>query len=479
MREAGKATGLKRFFRFRASAEASWTRWLVRSRSLRAYSIALATLLVALAIRSALDMAFPGVPPFVTLFPAVAFAGLFCGAAAGTAVATLGAAAACLLWLAPRNAFGPLTPGDAVSVGVFLLSSGLILWTTSWLRGALAVADNARTMLETALGLGDVGTWELDLATNLVLASGSTHGLHGIPDDGRVRAAAEWLAAIHPDDRETVDRALQQAVAADDTFMIEYRVPRPDGPPRRILSRGKVVSSGGRRRLVGTLVDITDRARAEERLRAQEVSLREALAAREMLVREADHRIKNSLQLVVSVLRLQRGRLTEPGAAAALAGAIARVEAVAQSHQALQGSEDLKTIDFGDALRGLCANLGQLSPVVEMRCGSEGGLELDAERAIPLALIVSELVTNAMRHAYPDGGGQVTVDAVASGETLVVTVSDQGVGQAADAKVSGLGSTVIRSLARQIGAEVAVRSKPGDGTTATVRLPHRATATAN
>lgn len=452
----------------------TWTHWLVRSRSLRAYAIASLVFLMAISIRSAIDLAYPAVSPFVTLFPAVVVAGLLCGAAAGSAVAILGALAACFLWLPPRWAWGPLAAGDVVSLAMFLLSSGLTLWITSRLRGALVVADSARTMLDTALDLGDVGTWEVDLHTLRVRASGSTHALHGLPDDGRERLAEEWLMAVHVDDHDALRQALRDAETTGAPFAAEYRVPRLDGPDRRILSRGGIVSSGGRRRLVGILVDITERARVEERLRSQEAGLREALAQRDMLVREADHRIKNSLQLVVSLLRLQRGQVAEPEAAEALGEAIGRVEAVAQSHTALQQSKDLRTVDFSDTLRDLCASLGLLNPLVEMRCGSEGGLELDAERAIPLALIVSELVTNALRHAYPGGDGQVTVDAIATGNTLVINVADQGVGTAGDAREGGLGSKVIRSLSKQIGAEVTLRSKPGEGTVVTVRLPHRA-----
>jgi two-component sensor histidine kinase len=369
--------------------------------------------------------------------------------------------------------------GDVVSLAMFLLSSGLILWITSRLRGALVAADSAGTKLDTALGLDDVGTWEVDLHTLRVRASGSTHGLHGIPDDGRERPAEEWQAAVHADDQDALRQALRDAEATGAPFAAEYRVPRPDGPDRRILSRGGVVSIGGRRRLVGTLIDITDRALVEERLRSQEAGLREALAERDMLVREADHRIKNSLQLVVSLLRLQRAQVAEPEAAEALGEAIGRVEAVAQSHKALQQSKDLRTVDFSDTLRDLCVSLGQLNPALEMRCGSESGLKLDAERAIPLALIVSELVTNALRHAYPDRKGQITVDAIAVGGMLVVNVADQGVGTAGDAGDSGLGSKVIRSLSKQIGAEVTLRSKPDEGTMVTVKTPHHATATAN
>jgi PAS domain S-box-containing protein len=590
--DTGQATAAK------ASPQRTWQRWLIKGHSLRAYTVGLGILLLALLARGVLDFTVPGVVPFVTLFPAVILTGLFCGTAAGSAVAVLGMLAAWFFWLPPRFALTPIAGVDLANLAMFLLASTLILWTTATLRQALIRADDARTMLDTALGLGDVGTWEVDLATDVVRASDSTHTQHGMPNDNRVRLTRDWIETIHPDDREMVRNMLRQAIITGASFAAEYRVPKPDGSNGRVLSRGGVVSTGGRRRLVGTLIDITDRAAAEERLRAQEArlrvaleagglgtwetdiatgrsrwdarmaamlglapaptevdrgqmahlvhpedrkqaardygtavssggqytseirgvtatgetrwfvsrgivlsgpggpqrvigvtrdvterrqredALREALEAREMLVREADHRIKNGLQLVVSLLRLQRARVAAPEAAEALSGAIARVEAVAQSHQALQQSKDLQTIDFGDTLRGLCKSLGQLNPSVETRCGFEADLHLDAERAIPLALIVSELLTNAIRHAYPEGGGQVTVDAIASEEMLTVTVADQGIGLLPQVNGTGLGSTVIRSLARQIDAEVVVQSAEGKGTTIALRLPRHATVAA-
>jgi len=215
--------------------------------------------------------------------------------------------------------------------------------------------------------------------------------------------------------------------------------------------------------MIGAIRDVTERRQREE-------VLREALQAREMLVREADHRIKNSLQLVVGLLTMQRMRLTDPEASEALASAVARVEAVAQSHLALQQSADLKTVDLGRALDELCSRLGHLSPDMRLTCACTSNVILDAERAIPLVLIVSELLTNAIRHAYPAGGGAVSLDVVVADRKIKVAVSDAGVGYLQDESRPGLGSTVVQAMARQIGAALSVRSAPGTGTCVTLTL---------
>lgn len=214
---------------------------------------------------------------------------------------------------------------------------------------------------------------------------------------------------------------------------------------------------------------------------AAEVALREALRTRELLVREADHRIKNSLQIVIGLLRLQRGRLSRSETASgstvatdALGSAIARVESIAQSHDTLHRSKDLVSFDFGANLHDLCAKLGQLNPAIALQCGVPAGLVLDAERAVPLSLIISELLTNALRYAYPDGAGVISVNASVGSEDLTLTVADEGTGIRPERGGAGLGTTIIGALAGQIGAAVATRSAPGAGTTATVRIKRSA-----
>lgn len=210
---------------------------------------------------------------------------------------------------------------------------------------------------------------------------------------------------------------------------------------------------------------------AVERSR-REAELEAALAARDLLLREADHRIKNSLQLVASLLSMQRSRLADVDPVAAFDGAIGRVRAIAEAHRALFQSRDLRSVAFGRMLADICAYVGALSPVVTIHCNGEDGLDIDAERAIPLGLIINELLTNAVRHAYPDGAeGKITARADRDGADLRVVIADAGVGIDPDRPVARtLGTTIVGSLARQIGASCETASQPGEGTSVTLRL---------
>jgi two-component sensor histidine kinase len=206
----------------------------------------------------------------------------------------------------------------------------------------------------------------------------------------------------------------------------------------------------------------------------RENELRDALDMQKVLRQEADHRIKNSLQLVVSLLTLQQSRVTAPEAAEALVGAIARVRAIAEAHRALQQSTDQSAVSLGGMLQHLCEQITQLDPLIEVRCRADEDIKLDTDRAIPLALIVTELLTNASRHAYPeDHSGMVEAEARIIDDTLQITVTDRGVGIGArGTEPEGtLGTSIVHALARQVGAEINVSSGAGQGTTVQVRLP--------
>jgi two-component sensor histidine kinase len=207
----------------------------------------------------------------------------------------------------------------------------------------------------------------------------------------------------------------------------------------------------------------------------KEADLRRALEVQTLLIREADHRIKNSLQLVASLLNLQKSRLSDADAAGAINDAIARVHAVAQAHRALHRSPDLRILAFGQMLKDVCNHVGQLNPAVTIECAAEDELELDAERAIPLGLAVSELLTNAIKHAYPEGqAGTVRASAVRTGPHLEIQITDEGVGMPPGQEGRAtLGAAIVRSLAKQVGAELNTWSEPGRGSSTILRLPQQ------
>ena len=584
-------------------ANAGERNWLAASTALRGegvrgdtvrrrFVLAGAILVAGLALRAVLERALPGLPPFITLFPAVAVTGLVAGTLAGAVVGAISMLAADYFWINPRWALGPLTLSDAVSLALYLLACACILAVTHTSRAAgrraQAYFDVAEVMLVVvgidrrikainrhgvallgAARAADVigqdwfeqyvpteeraarlRSWTQAMA-NFTLApfageilcrDGSRRLIQWrqtIVLDARGRASAVLASGDDVTEARATEAALRRSEArlnailrqmpaavsiieppngrmvlrsdksedvlghlpilnGDAVAWRHYGGIHADGTPFaptdypivRALHTGETVEGEQfhYRKPDGTLIDlevyaapirdqdgtmfaafgialdISVRAAAQRRLRTM-------LDERELLLREADHRIKNSLQLVAGMLSLQRRHAASPETASALADAIARVNAVAEAHLALQASDDLQTVEFPNMLAAICRRLNALSDTVRVTCECGSPVMLEMDRAIPLALMISELITNALRHAYGAAQeGEVHVGSATDGDDIVITVRDFGAGFDGATRRPGLGSRVTNSLAAKIGCTVDMQSRLDEGTCVTLRL---------
>jgi two-component sensor histidine kinase/PAS domain-containing protein len=337
------------------------------------------------------------------------------------------------------------------------------------MRDSEALHRAAAQRLRAALDAGALGLWEVDLRTHHVSLDAAFAAMLGLPHEPIDLPRTEMLSFAHPADHARTAEVFDGAVATGGDHADELRMVTVRKATRWFVIRGAVLAD--MHKVVGVVSDVTERRTREDALQA-------ALTARDMLMREADHRIKNSLQLVVALLRLQVGVVSDADAKAALHAAIARVEAIGDAHRALQQTPDLRSIELDQMLTELCRRVGALNPAVAIRCDADVGVWLDAERAIPLGLIASEVLTNALRHAFPAGAaGAVCLTLRAEHCGLQMVVADDGVGLPATPLRRGLGTTVITALTRQIGAEAATQSAPGQGTRVTIRMKLPAAAT--
>ncbi|MBI3877903.1 MAG: PAS domain S-box protein [Verrucomicrobia bacterium] len=208
--------------------------------------------------------------------------------------------------------------------------------------------------------------------------------------------------------------------------------------------------------------DITERKLAEERIRA---SLRE----KDVMLQEIHHRVKNNLQVVSSLLNLQSINMKSPEALAALSESRARVQTMALVHEKLYQSRNLSELDFAEFARSLTANLlrafGIGPDAVGLRVEMEHVL-LDINRAIPCALILNELVSNAFKYAFPAGRrGEVWVRLERTPrDELRLVVGDNGVGLPKGfdpAQGQSLGLQLVQTLVRQLDGAMRVNSENG------------------
>jgi two-component sensor histidine kinase len=200
-----------------------------------------------------------------------------------------------------------------------------------------------------------------------------------------------------------------------------------------------------------------ERERHERRLMA-------AVERQGILLKEIHHRVKNSLQLVASLLTLQAGEGADPELGRQLQDAAGRVLAIARAHERLYRNDDIAALDLGDYLRDVCRDLEGSFSGCSTEVSVADGIRVATDRAVPLALIVTELVTNAAKYAFP-GQTKCTVRVVLArrgDDHLMLTVSDDGVGlppgfNLQDSK--SLGMRIVRAFASQLGAQLTLHPR--------------------
>ena len=276
-----------------------------------------------------------------------------------------------------------------------------------------------------------------------------------------------WAEGVHPDDfQDCMDRYLSAFVAREQ-FRMEYRLRRADGHFRWILDHGVPRYGQGRafEGFIGSCIDITEMREAAEAVKARTGALAAALREREVLLSEIHHRVKNNLQLVSSMLALQaRGAGAE--AQHALAEGQRRIDSIALVHEQLYGSRNLSAVNFARYIEALIPELcrgtaDRVNVVLDLL-----DIELPPERAIPCGLLVSELVTNAIKHAFPGdrrGSLQVQLERMPQAR-LRLTVKDDGVGLKHDfpgGANATLGLDLVAIFARQLEADVVVERDGG------------------
>lgn len=289
----------------------------------------------------------------------------------------------------------------------------------------------------------------------------------GVPMDEHLGDG--WNRLLHPDDRPRAMTAWMDAVHERAPYDLEYRVRRHDGVYEWFKVIGRPIRDGadGIVRWFGVALNIQDLKQTDEEL---QVSLRE----KEVLLQEVHHRVKNNLQVVSSLVNLQAEAVTDPALRAALQDVCDRVRTMALVHQGLYQSGNLAEVAFATYAAELLRNLWRAHDAASAAIRLNLELEpvgLFVETAVPCGLILSELASNALKHAFAGRErGEVTVELKSIGTRGVqLTVRDDGVGlpthvDPQDAPTLGL--QLVQRLARQIDATVTVAR--GGGTMITV-----------
>jgi PAS domain S-box-containing protein len=378
-----------------------------------------------------------------------------------------------------------------------------------------ALRDN-QAQLATAMDIAGLVNWEFDVASGMFTFDDRFYALYETTADregGNQMSAETYLREfVYPDDRPAVLAEIEKIITTKDPHYagrMEHRITPRDGSVRNIISQFAPIMDpdGNVIRTFGTNQDITDFKLMESEIRSLNIVLEQRVKERTealvetnkrlneenaqrieaegklqasydekvMLLKEIHHRVKNNLQIIASLLNLQSRYITDQKTLAAIKESQNRVKAMALVHEKLYRSEDIAHISLRDYIRFLGTGLFQFYDAqirgIQFRL-EISDIDVNIDAAIPLGLIINELISNSLKYAFPEGRtGEVFISVKKEGPSLNVLFHDTGIGIPEDLDwrdAPSLGLRLVITLVDQMDGTVELNRS--DGTTFTMVL---------
>lgn len=342
------------------------------------------------------------------------------------------------------------------------ITGGIAVWRDITARKRAEEALQQSEMLYRSIGESiDFGVWVCAPDGRNIYASESFLKMVGITQEQC--SDFGWGDSLHPDDSERTIVEWKECVRTGGKWDIEHRFRGLDGEWHHVLARGVPVRNeqGEITSWAGINLDITARKRTEEKLTS-------SLAEKDVLMRELAHRTKNNMQLIASLITLQSAALTDRNITDALADTQDRIRAMALVHENIYRSDNLAALGMNQYATDLVASLlavhrgraGTVTPVFDVE-----DIPIPIDAAVPLGLIINELTTNSLKHAYPGGSsGRIFLSLRRNGEGIEMRYRDDGPGLPREldlARVPSLGLKLVHSIAvRQLRGDMEIRHDP-------------------
>ena len=331
--------------------------------------------------------------------------------------------------------------------------------------------------LEFVIDGSRLGTWAWNVQTNETIFNEAWATMLGYTLEELTPTNFEtWNALTHPEDSKKVESLLAHCLTGEKRdFTCEMRMRHKDGHWVWVLARGRIMTwddTGKPLSMFGTHDNITDRKDHEQQLAA-------ALSEKEVLLREVHHRVKNNLAAIISLMDMQRRTLEDPNGQVVLTDLSNRIRAMSLVHEKLYRADSLSSIDFHEYIQALTSHLRTTFGSPDIICRVDAhGITIPLDLASPCGLIVNELMTNALKYAFPDGKPrpgntdcQILVRLRRDKDTYTLTVSDNGIGLPAEfdwTDTITLGMTLVRMLGQhQLGGRYVVDQVNGTSFTLT------------
>lgn len=307
-------------------------------------------------------------------------------------------------------------------------------------------------MLETAQKMAKIGSWNLNLITNELYWSDELYSIFGLPNQPNPNLYFDYLSRFPEGDCEKLQSLISNAVITGEPYNFEHQIYLPDGSEKWIYCSGTPIKdqNGVVVKLEGFAQDITDKKKFE-------IIILNNIKEKEILIKELHHRVKNNMQVISSMLNLQSNIINEPTIKSVFKDSQLRIKSMAAVHDLLYRSNSLSEIDFSEYIKNLLADLVNSYKDVEKKVALNIDIppvSFNLEKAIPLGLLVNEIVTNSLKHGFPNGhNGEITFKlSTMPNERYYIEISDNGIGMSECTNTSNdtLGLMLIDSLAEQL-----------------------------
>ncbi|AKB75173.1 sensory transduction histidine kinase [Methanosarcina lacustris Z-7289] len=328
-----------------------------------------------------------------------------------------------------------------------------------------ALMENEKRLSE-AQKMAHLGNWDLNLVTRKLYWSDEIYRIFGLEPQEFGATYDAFLSCVHPEDRYYVEKAVIEALNGK-PYSIDHRIILTNREERILHEQGEVIFDEGNNPILmkGTVQDITERKKVEEALEKIE----------RIRIKEIHHRIKNNLQVISSLLDLQAETFQDKEVLEAFRESQNRVVSMSLIHEELYKGEGTDALDFSAYLRKLAEKLFQTYSLsgknIHMYMDLEENTFFDMDIAVPLGIIVNELVSNSLKHAFPEKEGEIRIqlrreenknDVNRSFFSLII--SDNGIGIPEDVELASfesLGMKLVNTLVDQLDGKIELIRAPG------------------
>ena len=322
--------------------------------------------------------------------------------------------------------------------------------------------ESSKIQLVNAMEMSNLVNWEYDVASDTFTFDNRFYDLYATSAEmeGSHLMSSEVYAHefVHPDDRDMVADEVKKAIETSDpdyVSQVDHRIIRRDGIIRHLVVRIAIMKDDEGRTIKthGTNQDITE-------LKEKEEEIKKSLEEKEVLLREIHHRVKNNMQIISSLLNLQIQHVEEREAVSVLKESQGRVKSMAMLHEKLYQSPNFTNINFKEYVERLVLDIfysygittGSIESILDIE-----NINIGIETAIPLGLIINELVTNSVKYAFPKNKGKIKIEFKSSEDELELIAADDGIGLPKDIdpeNTETLGLELVNSLTDQIDGDI-------------------------